>query len=119
MLLLQRQVDQRVRIRVGSVDCWVRVASVDGSYLTLAFEAPPEVEIDREERLAESDRGPCSKLAHATEAEANAHIRSLRLNRKSREGDGSALVAYLCSRCLAYHVGHQTRRSRRRAERRG
>jgi carbon storage regulator CsrA len=63
MLALTRKTGERVRIRVGDADVWVVVCggSVSGGYLRLAFDAPREVEIAREELLPEGERWGAAK----------------------------------------------------------
>lgn len=52
MLVITRKPGEWVRVRVGEVELWVGVSDVDRNKVRLAFEAPPDVEISREELLA-------------------------------------------------------------------
>lgn len=49
MLVLSRQVFERVRIFGESGSIWVKVLRIDGDRVSLGFEAPKEVAVDREE----------------------------------------------------------------------
>ena len=52
MLVLKRKKGERVRLRVGATDVWVTVTYCRDGVVRLGFEAPPDVEISREELLA-------------------------------------------------------------------
>jgi carbon storage regulator CsrA len=56
MLVLGRKVMERVRIKLGDTVVWVEVADIDQGRVRLAFQAPPEVRIDREEGVREMER---------------------------------------------------------------
>ena len=50
-LRLTRKAGERVRLMMGETVVWIDVASINAARVTLAFSAPPEVEIYREECL--------------------------------------------------------------------
>lgn len=50
-LLIGRKQGQRVRIRMGGEDVWVRLVRTKGQEATLEFEAPVDINIAREEIL--------------------------------------------------------------------
>ena len=52
MLVLKRKKGERVRLRFGATDVWVTVTYCHNGVVRLGFEAPPDVEISREELLA-------------------------------------------------------------------
>ena len=52
MLVLRRKAGERVRVRFGATDVWVTVTYCRDGVVRLGFEAPPDVEISREELLA-------------------------------------------------------------------
>lgn len=56
MLALQRKAGEKVYLFVGDVVVDVTVALIDGGKVRLAFDAPPEVEIAREEVLSDAQR---------------------------------------------------------------
>ena len=51
MLILAARPGERIRLRVGDQTIWVRVHALDRRIVRLAFDAPPEVVIVREELL--------------------------------------------------------------------
>ena len=51
MLALRRRKGERVRVRFGGADVWVTVAEAGNGVVRLAFEAPREVEVMREELI--------------------------------------------------------------------
>lgn len=55
MLVLKRRTNERIRLRLNGVDVWVTVVETTSGAARLAFEAPPEVQIDREEILPYED----------------------------------------------------------------
>ena len=57
MLVLKRKKGERVRLRVGATDVWVTVTYCRDGVVRLGFEAPPEVEISREELLGGESPG--------------------------------------------------------------
>ena len=50
-LRLTRKAGERVRLMMGETVVWIDVASIHAGRVTLAFSAPPEVEMFREECL--------------------------------------------------------------------
>ena len=52
MLVLRRKAGERVRVRFNGADVWVVVTYCRDGVVRLGFEAPPDVEISREELLA-------------------------------------------------------------------
>jgi carbon storage regulator CsrA len=67
MLVLSRRTFERVRIFGDSGEVWVRVLRIDGDRVSLGFEAPENIAIDREEvalrrkenqDIATTNRGP-------------------------------------------------------------
>ena len=57
MLVMTRQRHERIRIKLPDGRCvWVQVALIDRTKVRLAFDAPRDIEIDREE-IAEMKDG--------------------------------------------------------------
>ena len=56
MLAMKRKSGERVRVRVGGVDIWVQVVEAWRGGVRLAFEAPPEAQIKREELLDDAEQ---------------------------------------------------------------
>lgn len=62
MLCLTRYENERVRLKLGSVEVWIRVQETrkrDGR-VRLAFDAPREVVIEREELIAKEAKREAS-----------------------------------------------------------
>ena len=51
MLVLRRKAGERVRVRFNGADVWVVVTYCRDGVARLGFEAPPDVEISREELI--------------------------------------------------------------------
>jgi carbon storage regulator len=56
MLVLSQKPGQKIRLRIGDVVVWVQVVDAGRDKVRLGIEAPREVEILREELLAEAQR---------------------------------------------------------------
>lgn len=64
MLVLKRNGYQPVRLRLAGVDVWVMIGRTpETGQQQLLIEAPPEVEIVRDELLPHSERLVCQNLA--------------------------------------------------------
>jgi carbon storage regulator len=49
MLVLSRKTHERILIRIADMEVWVSVEKVHGDKVSLGVDAPPDVEILREE----------------------------------------------------------------------
>lgn len=49
MLCLYRETGERIRLKLGGIEVWIAVMETRPGRVRLAFDAPPEVQIAREE----------------------------------------------------------------------
>jgi len=57
MLVLKRRAGERIDLTGGIV---VKVVAVEGNFVKLAFEAPPDVTIMRHELIEKAAKNPCT-----------------------------------------------------------
>ena len=55
MLILERKIDERIRVTMGGIEVWIQIVEVRYGRVKVGIDAPREAVIQREEIIVETE----------------------------------------------------------------